>query len=105
LESGAISETIASKNSRSAIMKYRISLWAIAGFLVAAFWALYALASTPPALGPSDPMIALVHLTCPIALIRSYPLSLYLVLVANAATYALVGLVVETMRRRLHHAK
>lgn len=98
-----ISETIDVRN-QDGIMKNRIAIWALSGFLVAGFWALYALASTPPALGPSDPMSALVSLTCPIALIRSYPLSLYLVLVSNAATYALVGLIVETVRRRLHHA-
>jgi hypothetical protein len=27
-----------------------------------------------------------------------------LVILANAATYALVGLIVETLRQRLHHA-
>jgi len=86
-------------------MKRRIAIWAIVGFLVAAGWALYALASTPPALGPADPMITLVRLTCPIALLSFYPLSVYLVLLANAATYALVGLVVETLRGRFRHAK
>ena len=85
-------------------MKNRIAIWGLAGFLVAGFWALYALASTPPALGPSDPMSTLLLFTCPIGLLRSYPLSVYFVLVANAATYALLGLVVETLRRRLHHA-
>jgi hypothetical protein len=34
-------------------MKHRIGMWAIAGFLVAACWALYALATTPPALTSS----------------------------------------------------
>jgi len=39
---------------------------------------------------------ALIILTCPVAAARSYfPLSLYLVLAANAATYALIGLVVK----------
>ncbi len=85
-------------------MKNRIAIWALAGFLAAGFWALYALAPTPPALGPSDPMRPLALITCPIGLIRSYPLSVYFVLVANAATYALLGLIVETLRRRLRHA-
>ncbi|MGB2589895.1 MAG: hypothetical protein WBG02_05535 [Candidatus Acidiferrum sp.] len=82
-------------------MKRRIGMWAIVGFLVAGCWALYALAVTPPVL---TSIMTLVRLTCPIALFSFYPLSLYLVLVANAATYALVGLLVETLRQRLHPA-
>jgi hypothetical protein len=35
----------------------------------------------------------------PIALARPHPLSIYIVLLANAITYASVGLVIETMRR------
>ena len=86
-------------------MKYRIGMWAGAGFLVAGGWALYALASTPPALTTADPMMPLVKLTCPIALLSFYPLRLYWVLLANAATYALAGLIVETLRPRLAHSK
>jgi hypothetical protein len=86
-------------------MKYRIGMWASAGFLVAGFWALYALASTPPAMSSGDPIMTLVRLTCPIALLSFYPLSIYLVLLVNAATYALLGLIVENLRRRLNHAR
>jgi hypothetical protein len=85
-------------------MKYRIGMWACGGFLVAGCWALYAFATTPPAMTSADPIVILVELTCPIALLRSHPLSLYFVLLANAATYALVGLIVETLRRRLKPA-
>lgn len=85
-------------------MKYRIGMWAGAGFLVAGGWALYALASTPPALTSADPILPLVKLTCPIALLSFYPLRLYWVLLANAATYAFAGLIVETLRLRLRHA-
>jgi hypothetical protein len=52
----------------------------------------------------ADPIMFLVRLTCPIAILSFYPLSLYFVLVANAATYALVGLIFETLRARLNHA-
>jgi hypothetical protein len=86
-------------------MKHRIGMWASAGFLVAVFWALYALAAAPPAFTSVDPMVSLVRLTCPIALLSSYPIRLYWVLLANAATYALVGLIVEALRQRLNHAK
>jgi hypothetical protein len=86
-------------------VKYRIAIWASAGFLVAGCWALYAYATTPPALTSADPILTLVRLTCPISLLSFYPLRLYWVLLANAATYALVGLIVETLRQRLNHAK
>lgn len=86
-------------------MKYRIGMWASAGFLVAGGWALYAFTTTPPALTFADPLMTFVRLTCPIAMVSSYPLRLEWVLLANAATYALVGLMVETLRQRLHHAE
>jgi hypothetical protein len=35
--------------------------------------------------------------TCPIALARQHHMTIYIVLLANALTYALAGLVVETM--------
>ena len=89
-------------------MKYRIAMWAGAGFLVAASWALYAFATMPPALTSADPIMSLVELTCPIVLASMrlhFGVSLYESLVANAATYALIGLMVETLRRRLTRAK
>ena len=86
-------------------MKNRIARWASVGFLVAGFWALYALASAPPAFTSADPMLTLVRLTCPIAFLSFYPIRLYWVLLANAATYALLGLIMETLRPRLSHAK
>jgi hypothetical protein len=86
-------------------MKYRIAMWASAGLLVAGFWALYALATMPTMLFAKPEIMILVRLTCPIALVSSYPLQLHWVLLANAATYALIGLIVETLRQRLHHAK
>ena len=86
-------------------MKYRIATWAIAGFLVAGFWALFAIATFPPVERMRD-VWTLVSLTCPIAIAgRHYSISLYEALAANAVTYALVGLIVETLRQRLRHAK
>lgn len=85
-------------------MKYRIAMWATAGFLVAGGWAVYFLVASKER--PIEPIVsALVRLTCPVAIFGShYPVSLYSVLVANVATYALVGLVVETVRRQLNHS-
>jgi hypothetical protein len=86
-------------------MKYRIAVWATAGFLVAVGWAVYAFASTPPALAFNDPIMPLVRITCPIALVRAYPIRMEWTFLANAATYALVGLLVESLRQRLAHPK
>jgi hypothetical protein len=94
------------ESSRSHGMKYRIAIWAGVGLLVAGGWALYALAGAPPALSIGDPLLPLVRLTCPIAILgSSHPISLYSVLLANTATYALAGLIIETLRHRLHPAK
>ena len=99
---------IRSESSTSGSVKYRIAMWASAGLLVAGCWNLYALATFPIQI-TSEPMVwTLVRLTCPIAFASfhfHFPVSIYLVLLANAATYALVGLIVETLRRQLHHAK
>jgi hypothetical protein len=85
-------------------LKDRIAVWAGMGFLVAGCWALYFAWRSKD--NPIEPMVyTLACLTQPIALLRSYPLNVYLVLFANAATYAMVGLIVETIRRRLNHAK
>jgi len=86
-------------------MKYRIAMWAGAGFLVASYWAFYAFAAMPTMLFAKPEIMILVRLTCPIALLSQYPLSLSWVLFANAATYALLGLIVETLRSQLNHAR
>ena len=87
-------------------MKYRIAIWASTGFLVAACWALYFAMRSKD--NPIEPIVyTLGFLTQPVALIGSYfhfGMSFYLVILANTATYALVGLIVETLRQRRHHA-
>ena len=80
-------------------MKLRIAIWAGVGAAVVLLWSLYFFRTSPIPHGIL--WWALVDLTYPIALARHYPLSIYFVLPMNAATYALVGTVVETMRR--HH--
>jgi hypothetical protein len=85
-------------------MKYRIARWAAAGFLVASGWAVYFLVASKDHL--IEPIVStLIQLTCPVAIVGSYyPVSLYSALVANVATYALIGLIVETLRRQLNHS-
>jgi hypothetical protein len=85
-------------------MKYRIAVWATAGFLVASAWAIYFLVASKGQL--TQPIVStLIQLTCPIAIVGfHYPVSLSSTLLANVATYALIGLVVETLRRQFNHS-
>jgi hypothetical protein len=79
-------------------------MWAGAGLLIAGFWALYFLPTTPAS---AEPIWTLARLSCPIAFASLYfhfPISVYWAILANAATYALVGLTVESLRRQLKHA-
>lgn len=86
-------------------MKYRIAIWATVGLLVAVFWALFAIATFPSSERMRD-LWPLVTVTCPIAILgMHHAVSLYASLAANAVTYAVVGLIVETLRRQLHHAQ
>lgn len=85
-------------------MKHRIAMWAIVGFLVAGFWALFAVATFPSASERMREVWTFVCVTCPIAIAgMHHAITLYETLAANAATYALVGLIVETLRKRLDH--
>jgi hypothetical protein len=85
-------------------MKNRIAIWAGVGFLVAGCWAVYfAIASKD---NPISPIVnTLARITCPIAAAGAhFPISVYWVLIVNAATYALVGVIVETLRQKLRQA-
>ena len=83
-------------------MKYRIAMWASAGFLVAGSWALYFARASKD--NPIEPIVyTLARLTQPVAAVSDYfnfPLGLRATRVWNAATYALVGLIMETIRRQ-----
>lgn len=85
-------------------MKFRIAIWAAAGFFVAGGWAVYFLLADKEL--PMPPSVStLVRLTCPIAIVGAHhPVSIYSALAANVATYALLGLVVEILRRQLSHS-
>ena len=84
-------------------MNYRIAMWALVGFLVAGFWALFAVATFPSTSEGMREVWTFVCITCPIAIAgMHHPISLYETLAANAVIYALVGLSVETVRKQLH---
>ncbi len=80
-------------------MKSRIAIWATLGALVVVAWRIYISATLSNPLGTDGVGRALVYLTCPIAMAGRHPQGFYFVLITNAATYALAGVVVETMRR------
>jgi len=89
-------------------MKRRIVIWAIAGFLVAGLWALYAASTFPNPLNAQPIVWTLINLTCPIVFASfhfHFGIKLLWVLLANAATYALFGLVLESLRQQLSRAK
>lgn len=92
--------------SRNNIMRhgFRIVLWASAGFLVSAGWGFY-FAAANKAIPIGLISYALASLSQPAAgvVAHFYPhylLGLRAVAIANALTYAFVGVIVETIRRR-----
>jgi len=86
-------------------MKRRIAIWAGPGLLVAGCWALYAFPTFPSAITPAERIVwTLVNVTCPIVFAGfhfHFGIKLYWVLLANAAMYAFVGLIVETLRPKI----
>ncbi|HEX6495851.1 MAG TPA: hypothetical protein VF018_10230 [Acidobacteriaceae bacterium] len=88
-------------------MKCRIAMWAAVGFIVSGVWAILTFLSPPMTFG--GPAVRnLAVLVQPIALVSfrfHVPMHFLQVMIANAATYGLLGLMVETMRRALHPAR
>ncbi|HYL95555.1 MAG TPA: hypothetical protein VET69_07100 [Terriglobales bacterium] len=108
LQHQSIGGMIVAENGRSGAMKFRVFLWAFAGFLVAAGWAVYAAATFPDLIQAKPLVWNLALLTQPIAWASmhfSFPASMYLVFTTNAVAYALVGLIIGSLRRRLSHAR
>ena len=82
-------------------MKLRIAIWTGVGALVVVLWTFYISATSPT---PFGNLRTLAYLTCPIAMADHHAVRFYFVLLINAATYALVGTVVENMRRHYKSA-
>jgi len=90
-------------------MKYRITMWALAGFLLAGFWALFAVATFPSTPERMRDVWTIICITCPVAIVgMHYPICLYAALVVNAVTYGFAGLAIEaleaTASRAIIHA-
>jgi hypothetical protein len=80
--------------------RMRIGLWATAGFVVGCGWVAIAFATAPDIEVKPDvvgrAIQALAYSTCPIIITGVH---FYLVPVANAISYALVGLLWQLIRR------
>ena len=77
---------------------------------VVCWWFVYVFGTLPIPRISTNPVFLwnLIQLTCPIAFIDSHfhlGLPVYEVMLANAATYAVLGLIVEIMRRKPGQAK
>ena len=89
-------------------MRYRIVMWATAGFMIAVWWAIVAIIVDPTVITSNPVAWTLARLTCPLMLAGSYfhfGVRLSWVLLSNAAVYGLAGLTVETLRRQLNPAR
>lgn len=80
-------------------MPRRIAMWAFAGAAVAAVWTL-AVMLTGPWPASQHSVWTILRITYPVSLLGAFPLSFYVCVLVNAATYALVGLGFELVRRR-----
>jgi hypothetical protein len=86
-------------------MIHRIAMWAAVGLLVAGCWAV--VAGMIPFNSVTPVVWNLAVFTQPVAFLSlhfHFGMRFYWVMLANAATYALVGLMVESLRRSLRHA-
>jgi hypothetical protein len=84
-------------------LRFRIALWGTLGLLVAGFWALYFFPTAANMIAYQPAVWALALFSCPMFLACThfgFAISVDSVLIANAVTYALIGLLVELVRRR-----
>ena len=80
-------------------MKHRIAIWAVAGFLISCCWVIYTFVASPESANVTlnQPWVqAALFTTCPISLAGRYvPLAFWSIPPINAATYALIGVLIE----------
>ncbi len=83
-------------------MKRRIELWGLVGFVIAGAWVILSLVIP---ISPQPVLWGLARLTCPIvsvSLAFHFGVKWYWVLISNFAAYALIGLIIETLRLLRH---
>ncbi len=89
-------------------MTHRIAIWALLGFLISAGWVIYSFSAFPSPIGDIGSLSwNLAVVTQPIAFASfhfHFGIRFYWVVLVNAATYALVGVMMEMLGRQLRHA-
>ena len=85
-------------------MKNRVALWGSAGFAVSLSWFIYAVTRPVPLTLGNHFLWTLVKVTQPV-IATGLPMKFYWVFLCNALTYALIGLMFESVRLRLHHSR
>ena len=85
------------------IMKRRIGLWVLAGFVVASFWVLLTFITRQPHYNLDR--WAILSLTAPAAIFRNRPMTWYQFIFLNTAMYGVLGLAVEWVRRALRSTR
>lgn len=83
-------------------MQRTIGLWSLAGFVIAGFWVVLSFA-TP--ISPQPVLWFFARLTCPIVPVSiafHFGVKWYWVLASNVGAYALMGLIVESLRLLRH---
>jgi hypothetical protein len=94
------------KAAGSGAVKQRIAMWSVVGFLVSGCWVIVALINPIALAEPAARNLAVF--IQPIAMVSFYfhvPMHFLEVMLANAGMYGLVGLMIEMLRRSLHHAR
>jgi hypothetical protein len=89
-------------------MRYRIAGWALAGFVIAAFWAVYLHLFPIFNMTNGREILMAARLTCPISLVGEYHhhgVSLIWVLASNPVVYGLIGLCLEPIWRLIPRTK
>ena len=88
-------------------MRRSVLIWALVGFLVAAGWAVLPLFAGPATFDPSGPLWTLASITGPVSyasMLFHVPVRFYWAMLANAATYAFLGIMIEVLRSQFRHA-
>ena len=82
-------------------MMRRIAMWAGEGLLVAGGWEILAFVTYPLSMERVHQLWTLFKITCPlVAICIRYSMAWYVALLTNTATYALIGIILETLRPR-----
>jgi len=83
-------------------MRLRLTLWSLAGFIVASGWVLI-FANLPKRYVISHALLNVINITAPAALLGRFPLKYYWFILLNSLVYFAFGLMIEMWRRHVPH--